>query len=298
MFPEARNLYLEHSAVSHESWWPPIDAVLRTGQVRLALSLWNLVEIGSGADRKQQNRRLAFLEQHDPLWIVERVAVLRQEVERFLWQNCFGVTPPDLCVITPHLSVVDYYHTGTQTRIGLTPRGWIDGIDFVQVAQLKKLAPDALRRLQSVDRKTFRTRQSEVFKAWIKGLIPKFDPDGKPFTVAQREELLDWCEASQKAFFGACPSLAVEDALTAARTTDPRRKPRRSDGIDMMHAAIALPYCDYFLIRDGFARTCATQAAKALSPRRLASIYDNPTHLLAELNLPQPRATEKPSSLA
>src|SRR5690349_9433263 len=31
-------LYLEHSAVSNEAWWPQIDAVLATGQVRLALS--------------------------------------------------------------------------------------------------------------------------------------------------------------------------------------------------------------------------------------------------------------------
>jgi hypothetical protein len=193
---------------------------------------------------------------------------------------------------------VDYYHSGTQTRIGLTPRGWIDGIDFARVAKLKELAPDALRRLQAVDRKTFRTRQNEVFKAWIKGLIPKFDPDETPFTVARQAELLDWCEASQTLFFDVCPSLAVEDALTSARTTDPRRKPRRSDGIDMMHSAIALPYCDYFLIRDGFARTCATQAIKALSPRRLASVYDDPTRLLADLNLPQPRDPEKASSLA
>jgi hypothetical protein len=42
----------------------------------------------------------------------------------------------------------------------------------------------------------------------------------------------------------------VEDALTAVRTANPRRKPQRSDGIDLMHAVIALAYCDYFLIRE------------------------------------------------
>jgi hypothetical protein len=104
---------------------------------------------------------------------------------------------------------------GNANAVGLTKRGWIDGTDFTRVAKLKELAPDALRRLQAVDRKTFRTRQNEVFKAWIKGLIPKFDPDEKPFTPAQQADLLDWCEARQTAFFGACPSLAVEDALTA-----------------------------------------------------------------------------------
>src|SRR5206468_2342718 len=62
-------LYLDHSAISNEKWWPQIDAVLATGQIRLALSVWNLVEIGSATDRNQQDRRLAFLEQHHPLWI-------------------------------------------------------------------------------------------------------------------------------------------------------------------------------------------------------------------------------------
>jgi hypothetical protein len=126
---------------------------LRRDRSGSPLSLWNLVEIGCGTDRNQQDRRLAFLEQHDPLWIVERVVVQRQEVERFLWEGRFGVAPRDLCVVTPHLSVVDFYHSGTQTRVGL-PRGWIDGVDFNRVAKRKELAPDALTRLQAVNRKT------------------------------------------------------------------------------------------------------------------------------------------------
>jgi hypothetical protein len=64
----------------------------------------------------------------------------------------------------------------------------------------------------------------------------------------------------------------VEDALTAVRTANPRRKPQRSDGIDLMHAVIALAYCDYFLIRDGYAKTCAMQVIKGLSSRRLAAL--------------------------
>jgi hypothetical protein len=232
------------------------------------------------------------------LWIVERVAVQRQEVERFLWEGRFGVAPRDLCVVTPHLSVVDFYHSGTQTRIELTPRGWIDGVDFNRVAKHEELAPDALTRLQAVDRKTFKTRQDEVFRAWSKGLIPKFDPDGKPFTVAQQADLLAWCEAHRKAFFDACPSLVVEDALTAVRTANPRRKPQRSDGIDLMHAVIALAYCDYFLIRDGYAKTCAMQVIKGLSSRRLASVYDDPARLHSDLTVPQARDTPQAGSPA
>lgn len=274
-------LYLDHSAVSNEKWWPQIDAVPRPAR------------FGSASDRKQQDRRLAFLEQHHPLWIVERVSIQRQEVERFLWQNRFGVAARDLCVVTPHLSIVDSYHSGTQTRIGLTARGWIDGTNFKRMAELKKLAPDALTKLHAVDRKTFRRRQNEVFKAWIKGRVPKFDPDGTAFIAAQQIELLAWCEARQEAFFDACPSLAVEHALTAARTADSRRTPRQSDGIDLMHTVIALAYCDYYLIGDGYARTCATQVVKVLSSQRLASVYDDPARLHADLNLPLPRSSAK-----
>jgi hypothetical protein len=71
------HLYLDHSAVAHEPWWPQIDAILASGRVTLALSLWNLVEIGIATNLEQRERRLAFLEKHKPLWIVERVGVQR-----------------------------------------------------------------------------------------------------------------------------------------------------------------------------------------------------------------------------
>jgi len=135
-----------------------------------------------------------------------------------------------------------------------------------------------------------------VFRAWIKGLIPELDPDRKPFTVTQQAELLAWCEARRDAFFDACPSLAVEDALTAARTDDPRHNPQRSDGIDLMHTVIALAYCDYFLVRDRFTRRCATHAIKALDPRRLASVYDDPARLHSDMTLPQPSDRVKAGS--
>lgn len=280
------NLYLDHSVIAHEPHWPQIDAAVASGSVRLAVSVWNLIEIGSAADRKQQERRLAFLERNDPLWIVERVAVQRQEIKRFLWTSHFGATPDELCVFTPHLSVVDGYLSGSKVRLGLTPRGFIDGVDFARIEENKKLAPDALRRLQAVDRKTFKARHSDIFKAWITSLIPDADPDGKTFSAVQKLQLLDYCELNQDKFFDACPSLAVEDAMTVARTSDPRRNPQISDGIDLMHTVIALAYCDYLLVRDGYVKTCALQASKALLPKPLARVFDNPAALLNELKPP------------
>ena len=80
-----------------------------------------------------------------------------------------------------------------------------------------------------------------------------------------------------------CKSLHVEDALSAARVATSTRKPQRSDGIDLMHAVIAVAYCDYFVVRDGFVAQCADQATRALAPRILAKVCRDPAALLEEL---------------
>jgi hypothetical protein len=136
---------------------------------------------------------------------------------------------------------------GSNTRLGLTARQWIKEIDLSWLGGKKQPAPEALRTLQSVDKKTFKQREHEMFRPWIKGLIPTVDPDGKALSNLQQAELLDFCEQHQAQFLTTCKSLEVEDALMAARISDPKRRPQRSDGIDLMHAIIALAYCDVFL---------------------------------------------------
>lgn len=39
-----------------------------------------------------------------------------------------------------------------------------------------------------------------------------------------------------------------------------------------MHAVVALAYCDYFLVRDGFVFQCCEHARKDLSSRKLATV--------------------------
>lgn len=250
-----------------------IEEILATRKARLALSLWNLVEIGAATDKSQRERRLAFLEKFNPRWTVERVNVQRQEVESFLWKDVYGIEPREPLVFTPHLSVVDLYHAGADTRLGLTARQWIAGVDFNRLEQLKNLAPNALNILQAVGSRTFKRRQQEIFIPWIKNLIPRTGPDGMAITAARRDELLDHCAKRQDSFFGSCKSLRVEDALTTARVANPDRVPQRSDGIDLMQSVMALAYCDLFLVRDRFVRNCSELATKALSPLKLAAIY-------------------------
>ena len=169
-------LYLDHSVVSREQSWPPVGEILASGKLRLALSLWNLFEIGSANDKLQRDRRLLFLEQFDPQWIRERVDVQRQEVRCFLWEKHFGVCPEQRPVLTPHLSVVNSYSAVPKARIGLTPRQWIDGVNFSRFELAKERALDALKDLQTVDKKTFRKRQHEIFRPSIGKLYPDHRP--------------------------------------------------------------------------------------------------------------------------
>lgn len=136
----------------------------------------------------------------------------------------------------------------------------------------KKLAPTALRQLQTHGAKKIAERQDEIFRKWIEGLLPSVDPEGRAFSKAKLLELLEFCEKSRATFYAACPALAVEDALTRARTATATRNPQRSDGIDLMHAVVALAYCDYFLVRDGFVVQCCECVRTELSEMKLAIV--------------------------
>lgn len=254
----------DHSIVSYEPSWQSVKEILALPGFQLVLSVWNLVEIGSATDKVQREKRLAFLEEFNPLWVHERVQVQKREVTKFVWKELFGVNEGGVKVFTSHLSEVESYLAGSQTRIGLTARQWIKGIDYARIEELKKPAPNALKILQTLDKKSFKAKQKAIFKKWIEGLVPDAGQDGKLLTRKCKETIVDYCEGHQTEFFAVCKSLYVEDALSTARAAALGRKPQRSDGIDLMHAVIALAYCDYFVVRDGFVAQCATQAVKAL----------------------------------
>lgn len=267
-----RTIYVDHSVVSYEAWWSDLKSVLSSKNLRLVLSIWNLYEIGSASDNAQKERRLTFLESFSPQWIVERRDIQRQEVEGFLWHHRFGVQTKEILAVTPSLSVVASFFTGAQIEIGLTARKFIGQLDYDLLRPLRRLTPDALKVWQAADSVTRKAKEYEIFDAWIRPSIPTRDPDGRALTREQQAELLMFCRQNKAAFLSECRSLAVEDALSAARTGDARRNPGESDGPDLQHAAIALPYCDVFLSRDRYQVWCAESAHAALKPMTLARV--------------------------
>jgi hypothetical protein len=242
-----QTLYIDHSIVTHKASWEDLRRAIERGKVRLALSVSNLVEIGCATDEAQRERRLTFLiDDLLPVWVIERRAIQRQEVERFLWQHQFGVAPRELIAITSSLSVVDSFFAGVQTRIGLTARQFIRETDFASLHPLKRLSPDALRRA---------------------------------LTTPEKAKLLAFRWQRKRQFFVECRCLAVEDALTTARTGNAMRQPTESDGPDLQHAAVALAYCDIFYSRDGYQTQCAVAARKVLESIGLGAVCSTPAEL-------------------
>ena len=279
MKPNARTIYVDHSIVSHELWWPGLERALASGNLKLALSLWNLFEIGAADDKGQLDRRLSFLQGFNPMWVVERRAVQKQEVKRFLWSHKFGTEAEELVVITPSLSVVDYFLSGSDMRIGLTAEQFIRGTDYRMLNPLKKLSPESQTTMKAADPTVLKEKDQEIFTGWIGQSIPLWGPDGKLFTAVARAELAKFCCQNRPQFLAACPSMAVEDAVTKDRTNDRMRKPTESDGPDLQHTAVAIAYCDIFFTRDGYQARNAGFARRMLKGTRLAELCTDPDQL-------------------
>ena len=195
-----RTLSIDHSVVTNETWWPALADGVKAGEIRLLLSVWNLVEIGFAEDEAQQARRLDFLTSLKPWWLFERLQIQRQEVEQFLLAEHYGVNPKPLTATTEFLSVVDSYFAGALTRVGLTPHRFIAETDFRMLQAEKRHAPAALRTLQSADRAKLRQIEKTMFEAWIRPNIPDTDPSGRLLKVSEKEALLQFCRQSLKPF--------------------------------------------------------------------------------------------------
>jgi hypothetical protein len=272
--PDMR-VYIDHSIVSTERFWPDLQALLQNKELKLVLSLWNLLEMRYASDVGQREQRMRFLDQFSPLWMLERLDAQRFEVRSFLWKSRYNLDS-EWNPVVKNISQVIAHHAGAKTEIGLTPRGWMNSLPLERLRSKKSLAPNALRTLQGWGAKRVKEKQAAIFRAWIEKKIPDRSPDGKVLSMTEKAALLDFCVARKKAFFSACPALAVEDELMLARTANRRRNPTNSDGEDLFHGVMALAYCDAFIVFDGFAEACVRTAKRKLRNLKLADIYSTP----------------------
>lgn len=275
MTPNARTIYLDHSIVTDDTGWPNLESAIKVHGLQLALSVWNVYEIGRATDRVQQDQRLAFLLSFNPIWMIERRAVQRQEVARFLWLHHFNRLPSEVISTTAYFTQSEALRTGTPVRIGLTPRVFIDEFDYVGHEPLRDLATNAQTTLRAAKPHQVKAKAKEMFCAWMDVSLPDFNPDGHRLVGVRRNMAMEFCYENAKQLYAECPAMAVEDEIEIARRKPPFTRLAKSDAADMNHAIIALAYADFFLTRDKTQAGLAEAARAATSSPRLAKVCLN-----------------------
>jgi hypothetical protein len=260
-------VYLEHSIITHEPSWPSIQAA---HGIQCVLSIWNLVEIAFDGDRTRQAKRLTFIDGLRPHWVYDHTYNRRNEVKRFVWRECYG-RGHDFSAVTPSLSAMNSIYMGAKSPLALTTAELVNGIDTKMLQSSKLLSKMSLTFLQSISKGDWKAKRQEMFRAVVAEFIPAIGPDGRALLKTQIADTLDLCWQKRDAFYAACPTFAVDDMMCEVRTSTPGRNSSRSDGIDLAHALVALPYCDAFLVHERYLQMCAQYACKRLPATKLAT---------------------------
>jgi hypothetical protein len=263
-----KKIYVDHHVLIRYEDWPELRAVFAPNAgVRLVLSEWNLFEIANYGDRKEVFRRAAFLDSLKPLWIMERLQILKAELRSFIYQTYYNTENVFSSPFSDSLSVIVSYNLGSKTPLCLTASELVRVLAHPYskntINATKPLTTNALTGLQAAGIVERDRVKSEVFRRHIYPLLPTHDPQNQVIKQKEKSALLQHCESNKIDFYTSCSAFRVENALYEIRPRDPNRKPKLSDGIDLQHSTLALAYCDYFVTRDGFVRQCCQHVTRS-----------------------------------
>jgi hypothetical protein len=269
--PGKPTVYVEHSALASETTWVDLRAIFGTGgSARLVASDWTLIEVANDGDPGRAVRRAELIDGLSPLWMMERVHILRREVKNFVWQEFYRADPEALDVFTGSLATMLSYNLGIHTPLGATAKSWVNQLrndrSYLQgINNEKRNNVEALRTMKKATAQAKKAHEPQVFRAFLAALLPDVRPDGKLHDKMARETLLSFCYEHREKFYQRCPTMAVEDAIYQVRSRDARREPEEQDAIDYQHSVMALAQCDFLLTRDRELGHLAGEATKLLS---------------------------------
>ena len=280
-------LYIDNSIFGRDQDWPSIAALLASKpEMRVVVSDWHMVELASVSDKLQAFKRADFVDSLKPLWMLGYLPIQELEVKRFTSERYFCVPAEAFSVFTEHLSVVWADYVGAKTVIGMNARTWVTiNRDLSGFTSGKAEIVESLKTLQAATAQQKKEVEEATFMSWVLPRINDCDPDGKVLTKSEKMKIASFCYANRSEFYSRCPAIAVESELHKIRSRDAKRSPKGSDAIDLFHGVLALSYCDFYVTRDGFARSCAIYARKELSPLRTAEIYGSMGDISAVLGI-------------
>jgi hypothetical protein len=239
-------IYLDHNVIVGVAGLPAWTdaeseraciARLRTQGVRFVLSAWHMYELAKSGDVDNVHRCCAFVEELQPIWANNPIAVKRAELLCFLGPSLGSSKIP-----TVDDMWASYGESGIQSETfsGVVRALQADPGFLREINEAANLTPGAIvtgRRAHQDGR----LKQAEpiIDCEYFAGLLT-CDP-----TDPRVNYLLD----NIKAVYRSCPAIAVEDVITHVRIKE-NFTPLPAHASDLQHALIALAYCTAFVTDD------------------------------------------------
>jgi hypothetical protein len=280
MEPAMGLVYLDNNVIAKEIENGRLLPPFGPGSVhRLAVSVWNLVEIAKHGDKNEAIRRAALLDASQPRWLFNARDIQAEEVMSFLFTLFYKVPYPAWSPFSNSLSGVMWKDMAAQMPIVAGATGWVKEhhgrLPAIDLGD--QVTVDALNTRRAADPKALREAEPETFRQWVGAKIatrlPIKVPGQGSIAVNNIPMLVDFCWSARQAFYRHCPSMAVEDKFAFLRASDRLREPRPSDGRDLQHGISSLPYCQHLISGDGFLRQCSSYAKEQLPSFALATVY-------------------------
>jgi len=287
--------YLDHNIIVMES--VRLRAIFAPGTgLRVAVSVWNLVEIAKHGDRAEAIRRATLADGLAPTWLFNARDLQSEEVLGFLLREYFKVDVPPWSPFSPSLSAVMWNDMAAHRPIVGGAAGWVREHHgkLPAIDQGDQMARAAITTRQTANLAARKAAEPETFRQWVtakvENRLPFKVPGHGAITLSEIPKLVEFCWDHRDAFYAACPSMAVEDQFAEFRARDKGRHAQLSDGRDLQHAISALPYCRHLVSGDGYLRSCAAYAQKQLPLLRLASVHRNLDEFQRSVTAHQPAA--------
>lgn len=262
-------LYLDHHILVNEAFWPAIDRLVKQRHLTLALSSWSVQELRQANDVKQKVARGRFLESLAPVYMHGMDLLQRAELRRFVYDQLFGVTLQAIAPFCNSFAELLREDFGLLTRPEYSLSEFLENSDQGNLDLEKREHAEALRTIQKASKKQLDATERATFFQHLANLAPKHSPDGRILTPAAWVHMLELCYANKDALYRTCPALFAEDRLGIKRAEDPNRNPRLSDSADLMHAAVAMSYCEYFVSNDAFLVKCCAYVSAEFDKREM-----------------------------
>lgn len=261
-----KTIYIDHNILiylyndKNHIYKPVIDKINGDKELTFAFSIWNLVEIVTGNEIEEAIKLAALVDSLNPMWLVERLNILEEEVKGFLLKNYFHLDNLEsFNPIKKHLSEVFYCLNPRTVRINdntvKSVTEWAKHPKSMgTITNVKQDTPEALTTIQTARKNNTITKehQRQIDRIYYGNLIPTYGPDKKPLHSKERTKILNYLVKNKRELLRASPCLNVEEKLTDFRTRNVKRIPEEQDAVDLQHSVPSLAYCDYVISNDGF----------------------------------------------